>query len=297
VPTWTPEVTVDEALARRLLGQFQELELRSVRPLSAGWDYTIWAVDDDWAFRFPRREMVIPGMELEIAIVPRLAPALPLPVPAAVLVGEANDEFPWRFFGSRLLPGRELGELLPDDAQRLELGVQLAQFLRELHSLELEAELPPDPNRRADMTTRVPKTREQLAEVERIGIWQAPPEVAELLAAAEALPPPQHAAIVHGDLHFRQLLADDHGRLTGVLDWVDLGRTDPAVDLCMLWAYLPPSARGEFLTAYGPVDDAQLLRARVVALSVWAALAHYGRVEGFPAIEHEAVAGLNRIVS
>lgn len=297
MPTWSAERTVDEPLVRRLLGQFPELELRSLRPLSQGWDYAIWAVDDEWAFRFPRREIVLPGMELEIAVIPRLAPFLPIAVPAAVFIGEPEEGFPWRFFGSPLLPGRELGELAPDDGQRLELGLQLAAFLRALHSVELDAELPPDPNHRADMTTRVPKTREQLAEVERIGVWQALPEVDELLTAAEALPPPQHAAIVHGDLHFRQLLADDRGQLTGVLDWVDLGRTDPAVDLCMLWAYLPPAARGDFLAAYGPVDDAQLLRARVVALSVWAALAHYGRVERFPAIEREAVAGLNRIVS
>lgn len=297
MPTWSAEVTVDEALARRLLTQFPELELRSVWPLSDGWDYAIWAVDDEWAFRFPRREMVLPGMELEITIVPRLAPALPVAVPAAVFVGEPTEEFRWRFFGSRLLPGRELGELSPDDAERLEIGLQLASFLRALHSIELDAELPADPNRRADMTTRAPKAREQLAELARLGVWRAPSEIEELLAEAEALPPSRHAAIVHGDLHFRQLLADDGGRLTGVLDWVDLGRTDPAVDLCMLWAYVPPAHRRAFLAAYGSVDDAQLLRARVVALSVWAALAHYGRVEGRSETEREAVAGLDRILS
>jgi aminoglycoside phosphotransferase (APT) family kinase protein len=297
MPIWTAEVTVDERLARRLVSQFPKLPLRSIRPLSEGWDYAIWVVDEEWAFRFPRREMVIAGLERELAVVPTLAPVLPLPVPAAVYVGTPTDEFPWPFFGSRLLPGRELSELSLDDAQRREVGLQLAAFLRVLHETNLDIELPPDVNRRADMTSRVPRTREQLAELEQLDVWHPPRKVAALLAEAEALPPPRAATIVHGDLHVRQLLADDDGRLTGVLDWVDVCRSDAAVDLPMLWAYLPPPARDDFLAAYGLVDAAQLLRARVIALSVWAALAHYGHVEKRAPVEREAVAGLHRIVS
>jgi aminoglycoside phosphotransferase (APT) family kinase protein len=293
---WSAELVVDEPLVRRLLEGF-ELEIESLRAFAEGWDYAIWAVNEHWAFRFPRRAVAVPGVELEIAVVPRLAPLLPLAVPAAVFVGAPGDAFPWPFFGSRLLPGRELGDLCLGDAQRAEVGLQLAAFLRVLHATDVGIDLPPDSNRRADMTERVPKTRAQLAELERLGVWQPPPEADELLAEAEALPPPNTATLVHGDLHFRQLLATDAGQLTGVLDWVDVCRSDPAIDLCMLWGFLPPSARESFLDAYGAVDDAQLLRARVVALSVWGALAHYGHVEARPPIEREALAGLDRTVS
>jgi len=298
VAIWTAERTVDEPLVRRLLAQFPELRPpRSLRPLSEGWDYAIWAVDEAWAFRFPRRTMVVPGTEREIAALPRLAPLLPLPVPEPVFVGGPTDDFPWPFFGSRLLPGRELGELSLDDAGREAVGVQLAGFLRALHTVDVDVDLPPDANRRADMRERVPKTREQLAELERLGIWHSTPEVETILAEAERLPPPALDAVVHGDLHFRQLLATDAGELTGVLDWVDLCRSDPAVDLSMLWAYLPPRARPAFLEAYGMVDDAQLLRARVVALSVWGALANYGHAEGHAGIAAEALSGLRRALS
>ena len=79
---WAAEVTVDEALARRLIGaQFPDLELRSIHPLGQGWDMTVWQVDEHWVFRFPRREMVIRGLLNEIALLPRLAPLLPLPIP------------------------------------------------------------------------------------------------------------------------------------------------------------------------------------------------------------------------
>jgi hypothetical protein len=49
-----------------------------------------------------------------------------------------------------------------------------------------------------------------------------------------------------------------------------------------------------FLAEYGPVTDEQLLRARVLALSLSAALAHYAHDEGFQAVEREAFSGLAR---
>jgi aminoglycoside phosphotransferase (APT) family kinase protein len=154
VPTWTAELVVDEALVRRLLAQFQGLNAESVRPFAEGWDYSIWGVDERWAFRFPRREMAVRGVRREIAVLPELAPLLPIPVPEPVFVGEPADGFPWPFFGSALLPGHELGDAKLDDGARVELGLALARFLRVLHRADVAYELPPDANRRADMKTR-----------------------------------------------------------------------------------------------------------------------------------------------
>jgi len=294
VPTWTAELVVDEQLARRLLGQFPELRIESLRPFAEGWDYTIWLVDERWAFRFPRREVAVPGVRREIAVLPELAPLLPIPVPVPVFVGEPADGFPWPFFGSELLPGRELGEAPLDDPARVEVGRSLARFLRRLHGADVAYELPADGNRRADMNERVPKTREQLDELEGTGLWRRPASVDLLLEAAEALPPSDAFAVVHGDLHFRQVLVDDGTSPTGVIDWVDVCRSDPAIDLSMLWSYLPLEGRETFLAEYGAVSDEQLLRARVIALSLSAALAHYGHQEGFRAVEREALSGLAR---
>ncbi|HEY8237168.1 MAG TPA: phosphotransferase [Gaiellaceae bacterium] len=294
MPGWTAELVVDEELARQLLGQFPELEVESVRPFAEGWDYTIWLVNELWTFRFPRREIAVPGVRREIAVLPELAPLLPIPVPAPVFVGRPAGGFPWPFFGSELLPGRELGEATLDDPTRVEIGRSLARFLRRLHDAEVTHELPADGNRRADMSVRVPKTREQLEELEAAGLWQRPASVDRLLEAAEGLPPSDVVAVVHGDLHFRQVLVDDGATLTGVIDWVDVCRSDPAIDLSMLWSYLPRQGRDAFLSEYGAVRDDQLVRARVIALSLSAALAQYGHNEGFRAVEREALSGLAR---
>ena len=60
---------VDAELAARLLAaQFPQLE--RVEALGAGWDYSAFRVDDEYVFRFPRRAVVLPGMEREIATLP-----------------------------------------------------------------------------------------------------------------------------------------------------------------------------------------------------------------------------------
>jgi aminoglycoside phosphotransferase (APT) family kinase protein len=294
LPDWTAELVVDEALASRLLARFPELEVESVRPFAEGWDYTILLVNERWTFRFPRREIAVPGVRREIAVLPELAPLLPIPVPVPVFVGEPSEDFPWPFFGSELLPGRELGEVELADRDRVEIGRSLASFLRRLHDAEVAYELPRDANKRADMSARVPKTREQLDELAATGLWRRPASVERLLEAAEELPPSDVLVVVHGDLHFRQVLVGEDASATGVIDWVDVCRSDPSIDLSMFWSYLPREGRDTFLAEYGPVTDEQLLRARVIALSLSAALAHYGHREGFRAVEREALFGLVR---
>jgi len=287
---WAPEVTVDEALARRLIaGQFPDVAQESLRLIGEGWDNTVWLVDDQWVFRFPRRTIAIPGVEREITALASLAPRLPLPVPAPVFVGRPADGFPWPFFGARFLPGTEPLGLSED--QRAGLARRLGEFLRALHAAEVP-DLPADPFGRADMAVRVPKAREQIAELEAAGLWHAPPSLDDLLASAAELPVPEPGVVCHGDLHLRHLLVDDTGALSGVIDWGDLCRGDPSVDMCLVWCLLP--SRDEFLAAYGPVSDDQLLRARVLALFLSAVLALYAHHEDMPALEREALAGLER---
>ena len=145
--------------------------------------------------------------------------------------------------------------------------------------------------RRADMAFRVPRAREEVASL--APLWSTPPVVEELLDEAEQLPPSETMVTCHGDLHFRQVIADG-GRLTGVVDWVDVCRSDPGIDLQLVFAFLPPAARPAFFAAYGAVSHASLLRARVLAVFLSAMLARYGRAQALPAVETEALASLDR---
>ena len=191
-----------------------------------------------------------------------------------------------------------------DPAARRRLAPQLGRFLAALHAPDLATavegaiRLPVDPLGRGDMTRRVPRTLEALAEVRRLGLWTSPPLVDRLLESARRLGEAASSeAIIHGDLHFRQLLVDGAGALTGVIDWIDVCRGPRCVDLQLFWSLLPVEARSAFLDAYGPVTEDELLRARVLALFLCAVLAAYGHHERMPNVEREAVEGLDRAVT
>jgi aminoglycoside phosphotransferase (APT) family kinase protein len=296
VSEWAAEVTVDEELARRLIRtQFPELELRSVRLLGAGWDTTVWLVDDDWVFRFPRREMVIPGLLNEIAELPRLASRLPLRIPVPTHVGEPSAEYRWPFYGAPFLPGRE--PLALGNDERGGLGRPLGEFLGALHRTRLSDGLPFDPVRRGDMTIRVPRTVERLAELNRLGLWHAPREARDVIEAASALGPPEPTALVHGDLHLRHLLVDEDGRAAAVIDWVDISYNSPGVDFVLYWALLPREGRAAFVEGYGQIDEGELVRGRLLSLFLCGSLAVYGHHEGLPSLERDAVAALERTIS
>jgi aminoglycoside phosphotransferase (APT) family kinase protein len=279
--------------------QFDALQATELTLLSEGWDNTVWLLDRRWVFRFPRREVVIPGIEREMALLPRLAPLVPLPIPTPIFFGQPAEDYRWPFFGAALIPGTEMADAACSDADRCRLAGPLAAFLRALHDGDTMAvvdpagELPCDPMGRGDMELRVPRTVEQLAEVERLGLWRAPATVRDALRAARGLGRSEPSALVHGDLHIRHLLVNDHCGAAGVIDWIDICRGDPAIDLPLFWS-LPAGGRDTFLDVYGTVTDAQLLRARVLALFLSATLAVYARHEGMANLEREAIAALER---
>lgn len=278
---WSAEEQVDEERASRLVkARFRELAADEVSLVSEGWDYAVFRVDGEWAFRFPRREVVVPGTEREIAVLPLLAERLPVGVPASVFVGRPGDDFPWPFYGARHFPGVEAA------GRRVDPGA-LGAALGALHAPDTFAEvgerLPADPLGRVDMEVRLPR-------LEELGV-----DAPALVAAARALPPARHTAVCHGDLHMRQLIVDGD-TLTGIVDWVDVCRSDPAVDLSVAWSTLAAEDRPAFFAAYGEVTEETRVRARVVAAFLCAMLADWARKEQVPVVLAAAAAGLQRAV-
>lgn len=294
---WRAEHVVDESAARRLIGgQFPELALEHLELLGEGWDNTVWLVDGGWVFRFPRRQVVLPGQARELQVLPQIAASLPLRIPDPTFIGEPADGYPWRFSGCPLIPGREPGQVELNDTARIAQARPLAEFLCELHAINpgtLEGPpLPVDAVRRADMPHRAAMAQARFREARQLGVWSEPAAARDLLTHAQGLPPPRHTALAHGDLHLRHLLLGDGPALTGVIDWIDVCRADPAIDLILYWSFLPPAGREAFRDAYGPIRPDQLVRSRVLAFFLSATLAVYGRREGVGWLEREALRGL-----
>jgi aminoglycoside phosphotransferase (APT) family kinase protein len=303
---WDAEQPVPASLAAELIGrQFPRLRGTPVEPLATGWDNTVYLVGGQWVFRFPRRAIALPGIQREIAVLPLLAPHLPLPVPVPELVGNPAGGYPWPYWGARLVPGTELAEAGLPDSQRVRAGASVGAFLRALHDPGLVAvagqaglQLPDDPMRRAYPGVRAERARVILRRLAQSAAWEPDAAIERLFGAADRLGPPAGPAVIaHGDLHLRHLLIGEGGDASGVIDWGDLCLADPAADLSLAYCGFAGPARAALLAAYGPVDAERELRARVCAVSICVALAEYAISDGRAALLRETLAALGRVVS
>jgi aminoglycoside phosphotransferase (APT) family kinase protein len=300
-PQWAPERPVPPDLVAGLIArQFPRLAGAPVEPLAAGWDNIVYRVARQWVFRFPRREIALPGVRREIIFLPRMAPHLPLPIPVPEFAGEPSAQYPWPFWGARMLPGSELAQAGLPDARRHTAAAGVGRFLRALHDpgLVISAgarELPADPMGRADAAKRAHMSREVLARLAGQGLWKPSPATERLIRDAERLGGPSAAPVLaHGDLHMRHLLVGAGGHAAGVIDWGDLCLADPAVDLSLAYGAFAGPARAALLDAYGPVSPQTQTRARILALFLCAVLAEYAASEGLGRLLREALTGLVR---
>lgn len=311
-PEWAPEHAVSEREAAGLIAaQFPELRGAPVESLATGWDNTVFLVGERWVFRFPRRAIALPGVRREIAVLPLVAPRLPLPVPAPEFVGHPADGFPWPFWGARFIAGDELAETGLPGAARVRAAAGVGAFLKALHAPglvgdagaeeKLRETLPRDPFRRAEPAVRAPMVRERLARLVRGGVRRPDPRVDRLLAEGERLGPVDDTGgglvLSHGDLHVRHLLVGEDTCAAGVIDWGDVCLADPAVDLSLAYGGFAGPARMALLAAYGEVGAERETRARILAVFLCTALAEYAVATGRARLLAESLAGIERAVS
>jgi aminoglycoside phosphotransferase (APT) family kinase protein len=237
---------------------------RTFLAIDDGYDFEVAIVDDEWVFRFPRRPGVEEALVLEIAVLPTLAPALPVDIPSFEYVSQNP-----LFVGYRLIRGEPL---VDEDAE----GVRA--FLEALHTHDASG-LPVE---RHDW---VEAYREQCAEFERLVFpfldLDRRADAKRLFGEVETLVD-FRPWLIHGDLGPEHLLVRD-GRLAGVIDWGDMRLGDPALDYA--WLVNGPFANWD-------VDRDLRQRARFYhRLAPWYE-AHYGLFTNQPAHTERGLAGI-----
>lgn len=276
---WAADIALDAALARRLIAeQFPALGDAALRPFGEGWDNAAFLVDERFVFRFPRRRIVAHLIVREAALLPRIAAAVPFAVPAPVYVGVPTERYPYTFAGYPLLRGTTLDRAAASGTDRAALAAPLGAALRALHAFDVapfEGTLPPDEIGRLEHAKRLPLARERLRGLYERGLVDDP---RPLLAELERIGPLDDAradTLVHGDLYERHVVVAN-GALVGFIDWGDVHRGDPALDLAIAFLVLPAAAHAAFRAAYGPIDARTWDRARYRAIYHAALFAAYG---------------------
>ena len=259
---------MDDTSLYEIAGQFPELKPTTASYLGEGCDSVALLVNDTWVFRFPKTSEVEAQLAVESALLPRLAPRLPLEIPRFEFHGRPGDHFPRRFVGYRRINGApalgmDPGELDPADVERL------GHFLARLHDTPL------------DVARTCGVRDEPLAEVleelrdEAIGdleeVCRVAPEapVHDWRALLEHPPavPDSAPVLAHNDLAAEHILVDAAmHRVTGVIDWSDAAITAPEADFAGFYHWGGEELTGAVLRAYeavrGPLGPDTLTMAR-----------------------------------
>jgi aminoglycoside 2''-phosphotransferase len=245
---------------------YPELRIERLRLNDDGQNNDALIVNDDLIFRFPRDEEGIEKLATEVALLGRLRPFVPLPIPEPTYTSFAPRAVGHVFAGYRMLPGeplwRESVAAMGDPAIVQRLATQLATFLRALHGIptdQVADVLPPTDWRRL--------WRGLEEQIDAALFAYIPPATQERITATFAafFDDSRNFAftptVIHGDFGTGNLLFDPHrGMMTGVIDFGSATLGDPANDVAALLTYGEPFVR-QGLASY-PAMEAMLPRAR-----------------------------------
>jgi aminoglycoside phosphotransferase (APT) family kinase protein len=276
------ELDTDEALVRRLLvAQFPQWAELPIEALPAGGtDNAIYRLGDALSVRLPRRRgSRVEWLDKEFEWLPKLAPLLPLQVPAPVARGAPGEGYPHEWAIYAWLEGEDAASAPLDLASA---AADLAELLAAFRRIDPTGG-PPAAGRGGSLRPRDEETRSGIAALADLIDAAAVTAVWETALAA---PEWDGAPVwIHGDLDARNLLVRNR-RITGLLDWGAMCVGDPACDVKVAWAVLDAETRPVFRELL-EIDDATWARGRGWALSqAMIALPYY--LHTYPVIVEQA---------
>lgn len=296
--SWESENTIEPNVALALVqDQFPVLRPETIKLLGIGWDNTAYLINDEFVFRFPRRNISLPLLNTEFRVLPKIKPRLPLAIPYPEWSGSPAKGYPWSFTGYRMLPGMTACSVDLSNDERTRLAEPLARFLAALHatpiSLDIEPYLQGDVLGRLDAARLIRLIKTNLEELDFLGLFVKENQFDQLLE--KEYRDPTSSTLVHGDFYVRHLLVNDEHLAAGVIDWGDIHIGDPAVDLSVAHSFLPQTSHKTFRDAYGKITEKTWALARLRALYHSSILAIYGHHSDDEIIKREGLLSMIRI--
>jgi aminoglycoside 2''-phosphotransferase len=274
-----------DVFAAALRERLPELRFGAAELAGEGDYCAAFATDGDWIFLVAKGAEATRSLERVAALLPALAPTLPLAVPEVVYSGRLREDGP-AFVGYRKVAGVELtGErfrALPA-AERERCAAELAAFLRQIHRYPVEESqragvvaCPYPFAATEDGLDMGPAAEAYRRDLDRLLAY---PQVDEPVGGYlrrivdDHLADPRLSAIepvlLHGEVSGDHVLHDPAtGRLTGVIDFNGVVIGDPARDLLYLAEEYGPAFIAALLAHY-PADDPAYLLTRLDFYRQW----------------------------
>lgn len=257
---WTAECEVDQALAQSLIEeQFPQCRPVSVQVIGKGWDNTVFRVNGEYVFRFPRRQVAVGLLQQEWRVLSHIAERVSLKIPKPLFLGKPTDAYPWPFVGYCFVPGRTVCQARLRHDQRATCAAPLGKFLRDLHNISAEqAQRYGVEEYSFGKIDRAARIAEKLPILAELGVSPHIQQLEKVLERVGAtIAPEGRQVLVHGDLYARHLIVNDNNVLSGVIDWGDLHVDSFSADLQIAFSFLPKSSHDNFFQAYGFYVSAQ----------------------------------------
>lgn len=252
-------MTTPEKLLR---GCFPDLRPASVARLERGWDSTVLVVDDEWIFRVPRRDEVKGWIRMEAALLPVLAPLLPVDVPHFEFVCSEH-----MVVGYRMIRGLTVAEAGPSEAGLERFARGIGAFLSALHRFPVDVARTLGVRGGGGRAWKARLSAEWDEMRARVLPLLGDEERRAARAMFEAFLGDLNnfrftPALLHADLGPDHILCSADGEVRGVIDWSDARIGDPALDLGWLGHGLGPRFARALLACYAGAGHGLLERAR-----------------------------------
>ncbi|MBA2650004.1 MAG: aminoglycoside phosphotransferase family protein [Legionella sp.] len=262
------EIIITENLAHELISnqfpQWSRLTIQAVK--NCGWDNRTFHLGPDMLIRMPSTGEYAGQAEKEQAWLPKLAPHLPLSIPAPIAMGKPEDMYPWKWSINRWLPGETAAVGTIEDL--CDFARSLAEFLKALQSIDSRGGPVAGEHsfyRGGELAIYNSETRQAIAQLKDDNKAQIATEIWERALATSWRQVP---VWVHGDISVGNLLVN-FGKLSAVIDFGQLAVGDPACDLAIAWTLFQGKSRDMFYKTL-QLDEETWARGR--GWTLWKAL-------------------------
>jgi len=277
---------------------FAQLSIKSISMLGEGWDNTTWLVNKALVFRLPKHEEAATLICNEMRVLSCL-PDLGVNVPTPRYVCIEPKGFSHPFYGHPLISGKTADRSELTDTNRAQLAVPIARFLKTLHTTPIKQVeklgIGYDRLGRVEIAGRIEKVKERLSYLIAHNVIGSAESFLAQYQQHIDLKIPQEWVLAHGDFYARHLILDDNKQLSGVIDWGDSELVHPAVDLAIVYQFLPHESHETFWHEYGQVSETTKIIATLRAIYSAVTMGWYAHQVSDKALLSESIKALARI--
>ena len=130
---------INTALAEKLIAaqfpHFANLSIRSVE--YQGHDNRTFHLGDEMLIRMPSAEEYTLSVLKEHEWLPKIKSHISLTIPEPIAMGKPSDNYPWQWSIYQWIEGNSINTLNEEEIDHTAVALQLAQFLKELHQIDI----------------------------------------------------------------------------------------------------------------------------------------------------------------